>query len=120
LTSFSDNIHRLGRKAGNGLAFSGDLSGAAALGDRLRLPCPVMLEAGAPLFPLDSKPVLRYSRKMKDAKLIGLIAESVEATTLSSDERLSSVGVSWSESRNASYLYHRRRVIWMGMMLERR
>jgi len=44
---------------------------------------PVMLEAGAPLYPLDSKPMLRYSRKMKDGKLIGLIAESVEASIVS-------------------------------------
>jgi hypothetical protein len=42
-----------------------------------------MSEAGAPMYSSDSKPVLRYSRKMKDAKLIGLIAESVEASIVS-------------------------------------
>jgi hypothetical protein len=42
-----------------------------------------MLEAREPLYPSDSKPVLRYSRKMKDVKLIGLIVEFVEATTIS-------------------------------------
>jgi hypothetical protein len=42
-----------------------------------------MSKAGAPLYPSDSKPVLRHSRKMKDAKLIGLIAESVEASIVS-------------------------------------
>lgn len=70
-------------KAGSGSAFSGDSSRAAMLGVRLRLSLPVMSEAGAALHPPESKPVLRYSRKLKDAKLIDLIAESVAATTIS-------------------------------------
>jgi len=91
-------------KAGSGSTFFGVLSGEAALGDRLRLSSLVMSEARAPLYPLDSKPVLRYSRK-KDAKLTSLILESVEASIVSpGGERLSSVRVSWSESRWACYL----------------
>jgi hypothetical protein len=80
--SFSGD-HSQAWKAGSGSAFPGDLSGEATLCDRLRLLRPVMSEAGAPLYPSDSKPVLRYSRKMKDAKLIGLIVESLEATSVS-------------------------------------
>lgn len=43
----------------------------------------MMSEVAAPLYLLDSKSMLRYSWKMKDAKLIRLIAEFVEATTVS-------------------------------------
>jgi hypothetical protein len=56
---------------------------AAALGERLRLWLPVMSEAGAPLYLSKSTPVLRYSGKPKDEKLIELIVETVEATTVS-------------------------------------
>jgi hypothetical protein len=42
-----------------------------------------MSEAGAPLYLSESMLVLRYSRKPKDAKLIKLIVETMEATTVS-------------------------------------
>jgi hypothetical protein len=55
----------------------------AALGERLHLWLPEMSKAGVPLYLTESTLVLRYSRKPKDAKLIELIAETVEATTVS-------------------------------------
>jgi hypothetical protein len=58
--------------------------GAATLGERLWLSLPVMLESGAPIYPLESKSVLRFSWKWKDAQLNkSLIAESLAAFTAS-------------------------------------
>jgi hypothetical protein len=101
------------------------------LGDRLRLPRPMMSEAGVPLYLSDSKPMLRYSQKMKDAKLIVLIAESVEVITVSPPTksflqrgfvvrvlqyRLSHFPLRLEIHRKIL----RRGVIWMGLVLERR
>jgi hypothetical protein len=67
-------------KAGCGLAFPGDSSRAAKLGEQLHLLLPVMSESGAPIYPLESRSVMRYSRKQKDAHLNKfLIAESLTA-----------------------------------------
>jgi hypothetical protein len=54
------------------------------LGERLRLSLLVMSESGVPIYQLESKSVLRYSRKWKDAQLNkSLIAESLAAFTFS-------------------------------------
>jgi hypothetical protein len=61
-----------------------DFLRAAALGERLRLSLLVMSESGVPIYQLESKSVLRYSRKWKDAQLNkSLIAESLAAFTFS-------------------------------------
>jgi len=39
--------------------------GAAVLGERLCLSLPIMAESGAPIYPSESKSVLRYHRKSK-------------------------------------------------------
>jgi hypothetical protein len=46
-----------------------DFSRAAAMVERLCFSLPVMLEFGAPIYLSESKSVLRFSRKRKDAQL---------------------------------------------------
>jgi hypothetical protein len=56
--------------------------GADALGERIRLSLPVMADSGAPIYPSDTKSVMRYQRKSKAkaSKLdISLIDEAVTA-----------------------------------------
>jgi hypothetical protein len=55
-------------------------SKAAKLGDRLCFSLPMMSESETPIYPSDSKKLLRYSQKLKDAKMNeNLIAEAVAA-----------------------------------------
>jgi hypothetical protein len=55
-------------------------SGADALGERLHYSLPVMSESGAPIYPSQSKSVLRYSRNHKIGKLDEhLLAEAFSA-----------------------------------------
>jgi hypothetical protein len=56
-------------KASYGSAFSGDSSGAVVLGKLLRLSFPMMSEFGAPIYPSESKLVLKFSWRRKDAQL---------------------------------------------------
>jgi len=64
--------------------FDATLSGPAALSERLRLLLPVMSNSGGPIYMLESKSVLKFSQKRKDAQLYkDLLAESVTATTAS-------------------------------------
>jgi hypothetical protein len=55
----------------------------AALGERLRFSRPVMPECGAPIYPLESKSVLRYHRRLKAVRGAqvdaSLLAEAVAA-----------------------------------------
>jgi len=56
--------------------------GADALGERFRLSLPVMVDSGAPIYPSETKSVMRYQRKSKAkaSKLdISLIDEAVTA-----------------------------------------
>jgi hypothetical protein len=56
--------------------------GAVALGERIRLSLPVMADSGAPIYPSETKSVMRYQRKSKAkvSKLdISLIDEAVTA-----------------------------------------
>jgi hypothetical protein len=56
--------------------------GADALGERIRLSLPVMADSGAPIYPSETKSVMRYQRKSKAkaSKLdISLIDEAVTA-----------------------------------------
>jgi len=56
--------------------------GADALGERIRLSLPVMTDSGAPIYPSETKSVMRYQRKSKAkaSKLdISLIEEAVTA-----------------------------------------
>jgi hypothetical protein len=65
-------------------AFPGVSSGAKELGERLRLSLPLMSESGAPIYPSESKSVMRYSRKRKDVQLNKvLLAESLATITAS-------------------------------------
>jgi len=50
---------------GGSESFRATFSGAAALGERLRLSCPMMSECRDPIYPSDSKQVQRYYRKVK-------------------------------------------------------
>jgi hypothetical protein len=55
-------------------------SGANVLGERLHYSLPVMSESGAPIYPSESKSVLRYSRNHKIGKLDEhLLAEAFSA-----------------------------------------
>jgi hypothetical protein len=63
-------------------------SGADALGERMGFSLPVMSESGAPIYPLESKSVLTYSRKNKVGKLDKhLLEEALE--TFSAPKELS-------------------------------
>jgi hypothetical protein len=56
--------------------------GADALGERIRLSLPMMADSGAPIYPFETKSVMRYQRKSKAkaSKLdISLIDEAVTA-----------------------------------------
>jgi hypothetical protein len=92
-------------KASSGSAFSGDSSGAPMLGVRLNISLPVMSEAGGALYPPESKPVLRYSRKLKDAKLIDLIAESVAVTTVSPSSLVEAVASPVVSTSGSGWVY---------------
>jgi hypothetical protein len=65
---------------GFGLAPGVCLLEAAALGERLRFSLPVMSESGAPIYPSESKSVLKYSRKNKVGKLDKLLLEEALET----------------------------------------
>jgi hypothetical protein len=62
----------------------GDCSlGADALGERLRYSLPMMSESGSPIYPSESKSVLKYSRKNKVGKLDKhLLAEALETFSI--------------------------------------
>jgi hypothetical protein len=71
-------------KAGCGSAFPGVSSEAEELGELLRLSLPMMSESRASIYPSESKSLIRYSRKRKDAQLNKfLLAESLAAITTS-------------------------------------
>lgn len=55
-------------------------SEAAALGERLRFSLPVMADSGAPIYPSESKSVLKYSRKNKVGKMDKLLLEEALET----------------------------------------
>lgn len=58
-------------------------SEAAKLGDRLCFSLPVISESETPIYPSDSKKLLRYSQKLKDAKMNeNFIAEAVAALNI--------------------------------------
>lgn len=64
---------------GFGLAPDVCLSEAAALGERLRFSLPVMSESGTPIYPSESKSVLKYSRKNKVGSMDKhLLEEAIE------------------------------------------
>jgi hypothetical protein len=56
------------------------LSEAATLGERLCFSVPVMSESGAPIYPSESKSVLKYSRKNKVGKMDKLLLEEALET----------------------------------------
>lgn len=65
----------------------GDCSlGADALGERLCYALPVMSESGAPIYPAESKSVLKFSRKNKVGKLDKhLVVEAFETFSVPKD-----------------------------------
>jgi hypothetical protein len=56
------------------------LSEAGALGERLRFSLPMISESGAPIYPSESKSVLKYSRKNKVDKMDKLLLEEALET----------------------------------------
>jgi hypothetical protein len=61
-------------------------SGADALGERLCYSLPVMSESGTPIYPSESKSVLKFSRKNKVGKLDKhLLAEALETFSVPKD-----------------------------------
>jgi hypothetical protein len=61
-------------------------SGTDALGERLRYSLPVMSESGVPIYPSESKLVLKFSRKNKVGKLDKhLLAEALETFSVPKD-----------------------------------
>jgi hypothetical protein len=61
-----------------GGSFGATSSGVAALGERLRFSLSVMSESGAPIYPLESKSVLRYYRRSKVGKGAQLDASLID------------------------------------------
>jgi hypothetical protein len=68
--------------------------GAAALGERLRFSLSVMSESGAPIYPSESKSVMRYHRRLK--------AKTAQMDTSLFDEAVTALSVSTTSFLGAS------------------
>jgi hypothetical protein len=77
LRSEGFSLEQVGIVGGSG-SFGATFSGAAALGEWLRLPCLVMSKCGAPIYPSVYKQVQRYYRKAKKSS-VGLVDASLFA-----------------------------------------